>query len=158
MQPDEYGFLYPQIDEARCVGCGLCERVCAYQHGPKRASEKETYAAAAQDADLQQSASGGLFASLAQAVLARGDRRMGDFLLEAHASGQSLKYVLKQAGLDMEELAEQELCVAAPLPWQHLDMGVTVDYLKKELQRSEQGQFTPMCFDKCVRCGVCRAK
>ena len=96
--------------------------------------------------------------TVAQAVLARGDRRMGDFLLEAHASGQSLKYVLKQAGLDMEELAEQELCVAAPLPWQHLDMGVTVDYLKKELQRSEQGQFTPMCFDKCVRCGVCRAK
>lgn len=72
MQPDEHGFLYPQIDEARCVGCGLCERVCAYQHGPKRASEKETYAAAAQDADLARSASGGVFASLAQAVLAQG--------------------------------------------------------------------------------------
>lgn len=72
MQPDENGFLYPQIDEARCVGCGLCERVCAYQHGPKRASDKETYAAAAQDADLVRSASGGVFASLAQAVLAQG--------------------------------------------------------------------------------------
>ncbi|MCI6268728.1 MAG: Coenzyme F420 hydrogenase/dehydrogenase, beta subunit C-terminal domain [Clostridiales bacterium] len=72
MEPDENGFLYPQIDEARCVGCGLCERVCAYQHGPKRASDKETYAAAAQDADLVRSASGGVFASLAQAVLAQG--------------------------------------------------------------------------------------
>lgn len=72
MQPDEHGFLYPQIDEALCVGCGLCERVCAYQNEPKQVSEKETYAAAAQDADLQQSASGGLFASLAQVVLAQG--------------------------------------------------------------------------------------
>ena len=72
MEPDENGFLYPQIDEALCVGCGLCERVCAYQHGPKRASDKETYAAAAQDADLVRSASGGVFASLAQAVLAQG--------------------------------------------------------------------------------------
>lgn len=72
MEPDENGFLYPQIDGALCVGCGLCERVCAYQHGPRRASEKETYAAAAQDADLKQSASGGLFASLAQAVLVQG--------------------------------------------------------------------------------------
>ena len=33
-----------------------------------------------------------------------------------------------------------------PLPWQHLDMGVTQEYLAAELQRSESGKFTPMCF------------
>lgn len=72
MQEDEYGFLYPQIDEALCVKCGLCQQVCAYQHAPKTASDKETYAAAAGDADLKQSASGGMFASLAQAVMDEG--------------------------------------------------------------------------------------
>ena len=91
-----------------------------------------------------------------QSVLARGDRRLGELLIEAHESGQNLKAVLKQHGLDAEELAERELALDAPLPWQHLDMGVTVDYLRLELERSEQGKFTPMCFDNCRRCGVCR--
>ena len=91
-----------------------------------------------------------------QSVLARGDRRLGELLLEAHASGQNLKSVLKQHGLDAEELAERAIALDAPLPWQHLDMGVTMDYLRLELERSEQGKFTPMCFDNCKRCGVCR--
>lgn len=72
MQADEHGFLYPQIDEALCVQCGLCRKVCAYQHAPASVSQKETYAAAAGDANLAQSASGGMFASLAQAVLSGG--------------------------------------------------------------------------------------
>ena len=91
-----------------------------------------------------------------QAVLARGDRRLGELLLEAHESEQNLKSVLKQHGLDAEEMAEQALALDASLPWQHLDMGVTMDYLRQELARSEQGKFTPMCFDNCKRCGVCR--
>ena len=91
-----------------------------------------------------------------QSVLARGDRRLGELLLEAHESGQNLKSVLKQHGLDAEELAEREIALDAPLPWQHLDMGVTMEYLRLELERSEQGKFTPMCFDNCKRCGVCR--
>ena len=28
MQPDEYGFLYPQIDPEACVRCGACKKVC----------------------------------------------------------------------------------------------------------------------------------
>ena len=91
-----------------------------------------------------------------QAVLARGDRRLGELLLEAHESEQNLKSVLKQHGLDAEEMAERALALDASLPWQHLDMGVTMDYLRQELARSEQGKFTPMCFDNCKRCGVCR--
>ena len=90
-----------------------------------------------------------------QSVLARGDRRLGELLLEAHASGQNLKSVLKQHSLDAEEMVEREIALDAPLPWQHLDMGVTMDYLRLELERSEQGKFTPMCFDNCKRCGVC---
>lgn len=26
MQEDEYGFLYPQIDENKCVQCGACKK------------------------------------------------------------------------------------------------------------------------------------
>ena len=94
--------------------------------------------------------------TVVQSVLARGDRRLGELLLEAHATGNNLKTVLKQHGLDAEAMAEQAWTLEAPLPWQHLDMGVTVDYLRQELVKSEQGKFTPMCFANCKRCGVCR--
>ena len=94
--------------------------------------------------------------TVVQSVLARGDRRLGELLLEAHATGNNLKTVLKQHGLDAEAMAEQAWPLEAPLPWQHLDMGVTVDYLRQELVKSEQGKFTPMCFASCKRCGVCR--
>lgn len=93
--------------------------------------------------------------SVVQAVLARGDRRIGQTLLAAHESGQNLKSVLKEQGIDIEELAERELEVGQPLPWDHLDMGVTKEYLALELKRSAEGKFTPMCFDGCSRCGVC---
>lgn len=93
--------------------------------------------------------------SVVQAVLARGDRRIGDALLAAHESEKNLKSVLKEQGIDIEELAERELVVGQPLPWNHLDMGVTNEYLALELKRSEERKFTPMCFDGCSRCGVC---
>ena len=96
--------------------------------------------------------------SVVQAVLARGDRRIGEALLAAHESGQNLKSVLKERGVDIEELAERELAVGQPLPWNHLDVGVTNEYLALELKRSEEGKFTPMCFDGCSRCGVCEKK
>ena len=96
--------------------------------------------------------------SVVQAVLARGDRRIGEALLAAHESEQNLKSVLKERGVDIEELAGRELNVGQPLPWNHLDMGVTNEYLALELKRSEEGKFTPMCFDGCSRCGVCKKK
>lgn len=30
MQPDALGFLYPVVNEAECINCGLCEKVCAF--------------------------------------------------------------------------------------------------------------------------------
>lgn len=96
--------------------------------------------------------------SVVQAVLARGDRRIGEALLLAHESEQNLKSMLKERGVDIEELAGRELNVGQPLPWNHLDMGVTNEYLALELKRSEEGKFTPMCFDGCSRCGVCEKK
>lgn len=94
--------------------------------------------------------------TVVQSILARGDRRMGEALLEAHTSGRNLKQVLKAQGIDADELAETALEVGSVLPWQHLDMGVTEAYLRAELERSENGKFTPMCFDNCYRCGVCK--
>ncbi len=94
--------------------------------------------------------------TVSQSVLARGDRRVGEALLKAHAEGKTLKAALRELGLDAEDLAQRRLVVGQPLPWQHLDMGVSMEYLAKELECSEAGRFTSMCFDGCRRCGVCR--
>ena len=90
-----------------------------------------------------------------QAVLARGDRRIGAALLEAFRREIPLKQVLKEQGLDIEELAAAAYEIGGPLPWQHLDMGFTEAYLISEWQKAQREEFTPMCFDLCRRCGVC---
>lgn len=72
MTPDEDGFVYPVIDSGKCVECDLCEKVCAFQKGDTPESAKEVWAAVSGDTDVAQSASGGMFASFAQAVIAEG--------------------------------------------------------------------------------------
>jgi len=71
MTPDADGFVYPLVDESKCVHCGLCQRVCAYRNDLPPRSEKEVYAAVSGSTDIRESASGGLFAAFAQAVLQR---------------------------------------------------------------------------------------
>lgn len=94
--------------------------------------------------------------TLVQTVLARGDRRVGEMLLQAHQTQTPLKYVFKEHGEDFETYAERKINIDAVLPWEHLDMGFSKQYLLAELQRSKEGKFTPMCFDNCKRCGVCK--
>lgn len=31
MVTDDEGFLFPEVDDAACVGCLMCERVCAFK-------------------------------------------------------------------------------------------------------------------------------
>lgn len=70
MTSDDNGFCYPSIDAEKCADCGLCKKNCAYQSAEKSVSLKQVYAAVSGDTDVLRSASGGLFASFAQAVLA----------------------------------------------------------------------------------------
>ena len=73
MVADEEGFLYPSLDETRCVECGLCDRVCPVEHRPEGYSNIEVYALQHKDeAILADSSSGGAFRLLADAVIARG--------------------------------------------------------------------------------------
>ncbi len=81
MRPDENGFVYPFVDESKCVHCGLCEKVCAYRNQLPPMSRKETYVAVSGSTDVRESASGGLFAAFAQAVLQQGGAVYGCAML-----------------------------------------------------------------------------
>lgn len=72
MQPDEEGFLYPQIDQSSCIECGLCEKVCPMLKSPAEdtSSQPKAYAAYNKDEAIRlESSSGGVFTLLALQTL-----------------------------------------------------------------------------------------
>ncbi len=92
-----------------------------------------------------------------QAVLARGDRRVGAALYRAHRSGgaKAFRRAMKEEGLDEEYYLYREYGERELLPWDVLDMGMTKTYLYEEWQRAGRLEKTIPCFDGCRRCGVC---
>ena len=60
MIEDVEGFLYPEIDEEKCVKCGLCEKVCSNVNNESKQSK--IYIAINRDEEeLKISSSGGMF-------------------------------------------------------------------------------------------------
>ena len=68
MQSDEEGFLYPIIEESKCIDCGLCEKACPIlNYKPINGKLPEAYVIRTKDKDdLMQSTSGGFSTPLAQ--------------------------------------------------------------------------------------------
>ena len=73
MQEDEEGFLYPQIDTATCIDCGLCEKVCPYLNASETNEPIVSYAAKNTDEQVRSaSSSGGIFTPIAEKIIASG--------------------------------------------------------------------------------------
>ena len=73
MQAGKGGFVYPVINHDACIGCGKCVRVCAYQTGTDGQTPAVAYAAVGKcDALTPNSASGGIFATLAMSWIKAG--------------------------------------------------------------------------------------
>ena len=89
-----------------------------------------------------------------QALLSRGDRRVGDLLLAAHIQGWSRAFKESPVNPDFFTLRERphhEL-----FPWDFIDHGLNKEYLWEEYQKALAGEETPPCRpDICTRCGVC---
>lgn len=71
MISDEYGFLYPSINNNICVECGLCREVCAFQKANRLVKKPiATYAAMNRNEEvLKGSTSGGVFPAIATKIL-----------------------------------------------------------------------------------------
>lgn len=73
MQADDEGFLYPKVDEAICIDCGRCSKVCAWIED-KKTDDKPlfVYAVKHKDDDVRNnSTSGGLFTAFASYIINR---------------------------------------------------------------------------------------
>lgn len=73
LEEDEFGYVYPRINETLCINCHLCRNVCLYQNEVPLNFPIQTYAAASKsEITIQNSASGGLFAAIAEFVIKQG--------------------------------------------------------------------------------------
>jgi radical SAM superfamily enzyme YgiQ (UPF0313 family) len=105
--------------------------------------------------------------SLLEAVFARGDRRLSALLLKARQLGlrfdgwsELFDYpawlkAFAELNLDPQELANLYADPGSPLPWEHLDVGVSREYLLQEREKAYQAAVTADCREDCASCGVC---
>ncbi len=103
-----------------------------------------------------------------EAVLARGDRRLGAALAEAARRGfkfdawsEYFSYdawmeVFADTGIDPAFYANRAYGVDEILPWDIIDCGVTKAFLKRERERAFEEKTTPNCRENCSGCGANR--
>lgn len=76
MEPDTLGFKYPKVDLSKCIDCGLCEKVCAFNDNYDKSlnlKEPEIYAARHKDIhEIETSRSGAAFIAISDYILENG--------------------------------------------------------------------------------------
>jgi radical SAM family uncharacterized protein len=101
-----------------------------------------------------------------EALLSRGDRRLGEVIARAHELGavfdgwgewsrpDAWRRAVTEASIDLAaELGPRDL--KAVLPWDVVDAGVRKGYLKAERRRGFMEAETPDCrWGDCMRCGI----
>ncbi|MCX8126853.1 MAG: radical SAM protein, partial [Dehalococcoidia bacterium] len=108
-------------------------------------------------------------ASQLEAALSRGDRRVGDVILEAWRSGckfdawrehfdyQRWADAFARHGLSMEFFANRPRPDDEIFPWAHIDTGISPGFLKREKERVLRAEGTPDCRrEACNSCGLQR--
>ena len=108
--------------------------------------------------------------SFLEGVLARGDRRLSTLIEEAWLRGARFDAWSDHFDLELWQQAAQSLGVdlqrtlqardrQAVLPWDHLDPGVSKEFLQLEYDRAISEDYTPDCrLHGCQKCGLCDFK
>jgi radical SAM superfamily enzyme YgiQ (UPF0313 family) len=105
--------------------------------------------------------------SLLEAVLSRGDRRLGKVIHRAWELGSTFdawseRFIyenwlraFEESGLDPGFYAQRERPLDELLPWAHIDVGITTAFLRREYQCAIECKATPDCRNKaCNACGL----
>lgn len=107
--------------------------------------------------------------SYLEAILSRGDRRLGAVIKSAWQKGAKFDNwnecfnlahwmaAFEEARLEPQWYANRQRKLDEILPWNHIDCRVKRSFLETEWQKSRKGELTPDCaIDKtCSGCGVC---
>lgn len=102
--------------------------------------------------------------SMLEAVFSRGDRRLGAVLLSAYSRGcrfdswaehfklDAWMTAFVEHGIDPAYYANRQRELGEALPWQHIDMLIDQEYLKREYERALQAAVTRDCRKGCTGC------
>lgn len=104
--------------------------------------------------------------SLIEAVLARGDRRVGAAIETVWKNGGRLEAwneyfsfdrwmeAFASCGIDPHFYTNRDRATDECLPWSRIDVGVTPAFFKREREASRRGELSPDCREKCLGCGA----
>ncbi|MBQ3565671.1 MAG: TIGR03960 family B12-binding radical SAM protein [Oscillospiraceae bacterium] len=104
--------------------------------------------------------------SILEAVLARGDRRLGQVIYKAWKNGSkfdswgehfNFEYwdkAFSDCGLNMEFYASRKREYDEVMPWDHLDYYISKEFLIRENKKAHNAETTPHCRQNCAACGV----
>ncbi len=108
--------------------------------------------------------------SVMECIFSRGDRSLSEVIVKAWEKGARLDswgdhfnphFFYESAddlGINLKKFIKS-FDIDAYLPWEHIETGVTKDYLIAERQKAFAEEFTPDCRrGKCQDCGVCDFK
>ncbi len=105
-------------------------------------------------------------ASLWEAVLARGDRRLGKVILKAYQEGccfdswddrfdfSVYSRIMTEEGLEIDHYANRKRSYDEVFPWDHIDCGVSKEFLKSENAKAYAEITTDECRVMCSGCGA----
>ncbi|MGL5346085.1 MAG: TIGR03960 family B12-binding radical SAM protein [Peptostreptococcaceae bacterium] len=104
--------------------------------------------------------------SLMEAVIARGDRKIGKVIYDAFKAGAKFdgwsehfkldiwKEAMENNNLSIEFYANRHRNYEEVFPWDHIDVGVSKKFLIRENEKANADAVTPDCRHKCNACGI----
>ena len=103
--------------------------------------------------------------SILEGVLARGDRRLCKVIYDVYKKGAMFdawteyfdmtryEEAFAENNVDVDFYTARERDIDEIFPWDHIDAGVSKNFLKKEWEKASKGDVTPNCRMNCSGCG-----
>jgi radical SAM family uncharacterized protein len=107
--------------------------------------------------------------TLLEAVLSRGDRRLGPVIHRAWQLGarfdgwgdqfkvEAWRQAFREVDVEIGFYACRQRSLDEVLPWDHIDAGVSKKYLARDYEASLRGETRPDCREQCYACGILSA-
>ncbi|MDO5707412.1 MAG: TIGR03960 family B12-binding radical SAM protein [Andreesenia angusta] len=104
--------------------------------------------------------------SFLEAVIARGDRKIGEIIIRAFEKGckfdgwsdyfdyDKWMEAFDELDIDPHFYANRTRDFDEIMPWDFVDVGVSKEFLKREWERAVEGRLSNDCRQGCINCGV----